>query len=181
MDPAISLSRHARLELSGVDRPVVREVQAPSRYGLSMHSWRDGLSVAAQADLDQVLDASLGLARRSLAEASEFDPFALVTDVEGRLLAVDVDTSALGKHPDSLAIARGITTQLKTLTDSARCTALTLNTRLSQERTDALEVRLDHREGASLIVLLPYKRPKFGGRLEFGELKAFAGPRDVWG
>jgi hypothetical protein len=146
-----------------------------------MHSWRDGLSDGAQADLDRVLDTSLGLARRKLTESSEFDPFALVTDAEGRLLAVDLDTSALGKHPDSLAIARATTAQLKTLTVSARCTALTLNTRLSQERTDAVEVRLDHREGASLIVLLPYKRPKFGGRLEFGELRAFPGPRDVWG
>jgi hypothetical protein len=146
-----------------------------------MHSWRDGLSAAAQTDLDRVLDTALGLARRSLAEASEFDPFALVTDVEGRLLAVDLDTSALGKHPDSAAIAHATAAQLKTLTASARCTALTLNTRLSQPRTDALEVRLEHREGAALLVLLPYKRPKFGGRLEFGELKAFPGIPEVWG
>lgn len=145
-----------------------------------MHSWRDGQSPAAQADLDRLLDSGLRLAQGHLAEASEFSPFPLIVDVDGRLLAVDLDLSALGKHPDALAIAEAAAGQLRHLGASARCTALVENTRLSKERTDAIEIRLEHREGAALVVLLPYKRAKFGNRTEYGELRAFPGKREVW-
>ena len=145
-----------------------------------MHSWRDQLSPAAQAELDKLLDAGLRLAQQNLAKTSEFAPFPLIVDVDGRLLAVDLDTSELGKHPDSVAISDAATAQLKHLARSARCTALVTNTRLSREKTDAIEVRLEHRDGAALLVLLPYKRPKFGGNVEFGQLRAFPGEREVW-
>jgi hypothetical protein len=145
-----------------------------------MQSWRDGLSVPAQADVDRLLDSALRLAQQNLVQASEFDPFALIAAVDGRLLAVDLDVSGLGKHPDSVAIMAATAAQLKTLASSARCTALAGNTRLSQEKTDAIEVRIEHREGIALLVLLPYKRPKFGGTIEYGDLKAFPARPEVW-
>ena len=145
-----------------------------------MHSWRDDLSAAALADVDRLLDTAIRLAQQNLARTSEFDPFALVTDGDGRLLAVELDTAALGKHPDSEMIADATAAQLRHLSPSARCSALTLNTRLSRERTNALEVRLEHRDGVALLVLLPHKRPTFGGNVEYGQLKAFPGKRDVW-
>jgi hypothetical protein len=145
-----------------------------------MHSWRDALSAAAQADVDRLLDNGLRLAQQHLVAASEFDPFAIIVAVDGRLLAVDLDTSELGKHPDAEAISLAARAQLRHLAPSARCTALVTNTRLSRERTDAIEVRLEHREGVGLIVLLPYKRPKFGGTTQYGEPAAYPGAREVW-
>lgn len=138
------------------------------------------MSDSARADLDRMLEASVRAAQQRLTQASEFDPFALVIDPEGRLLAVDLDLSGLGKHPDAATIAKAITAQLGTLATSVRCTALTLNTRLSREKTDAVEVRLEHREHAALLVLLPYKRPRFGGQIDYGQLRAFPGEREVW-
>jgi hypothetical protein len=164
-----------------LDPPLCRQrAEPPTRYGLVMQSWRDALSAPAQADVDRLLDSAIRLAQQSLAQASEFDPFALVAAVDGRLLAVDLDVSGLGKHPDSVAIMAATAAQLKTLASSARCTALAGNTRLSQEKTDAIEVRIEHREGVALLVLLPYKRPKFGGRIEYGEPRAFPGKREIW-
>ncbi|MDF1478549.1 hypothetical protein PYV02_05560 [Leifsonia sp. H3M29-4] len=145
-----------------------------------MHSWRDALSAAAQADIDRLLDSGLRLAQQHLVAASEFDPFAIIVAVDGRLLAVDLDTSELGKHPEAEAISLAARAQLRHLAPSARCTALVTNTRLSRERTDAIEVRLEHREGVALIVLLPYKRPKFGGTTQYGEAAAYPGVREVW-
>lgn len=133
-----------------------------------------------QADLDRVLDASMAIAQRALASSSEFDPFAVIIDGSGRLLAVDLDTSALGKHPDAAAIEEATVAQLRGLADTARCTGLTVNTRLSRERTDAIEVRLEHRDGGCLLVLLPYKRQRFGGVIDYGALATFAGVPEVW-
>lgn len=145
-----------------------------------MTSWRDGLSPAAQTDLDRLLDSALTIARANLAKASEFEPFALVADGDGRLLATDWDTSALGKHPDVEEVLAAALVQLRHIGQTSRATALVINTHLLQDKTDAVEVRLEHREGAAVVVLLRYKRARFGPHIEFGELSAFTGAREVW-
>jgi hypothetical protein len=145
-----------------------------------MSSWRDGVSAPAQAELDRLLDTSLALAQAQLAKAHEFDPFAVFAHDDGRVLGIELDTTGLGKHPDSVAVMNAALAQLRNLKGQARCTALTTNTRLSKEKTDALEISLEHRDGASLTVLLPYKRAKFGSVVEYGQLRAFAAAPRVW-
>jgi hypothetical protein len=145
-----------------------------------MNSWRDQLSPADQADVDRLLDTALGIARASLAGSSEFDPFAILVDVNGKTLQMELDLAGLGKHPETELILDATGKQLRTLCDTARCTALVVNTRLAKERTDAIEVRLEHKAGSALLVLLPYKRPKFGGVIEYGSLTAFAAQPDIF-
>lgn len=145
-----------------------------------MHSWRDTLSAASQADVDRLLDTGIRLAQQHLVAASEFDPFAIIIATDDRVLAVDLDTGELGKHPEVEAISRAARAQLRHLAPSARCTVLVANTRLNRERTDAIEVRLEHRDGVAILVLLPYKRPRFGGTTQYGEATAYAGVREVW-
>jgi hypothetical protein len=145
-----------------------------------MPSPRVVLSASAQSDVDRTLDAAIRVARNHLAESSEFDPFALVTDADGRLLAADVDLSSLGRHPESDLIADATTAQLRSIAGTIRCAALTVNTRLSELRTDAVEVRIEHRDGAALLVFLPYKRPRFGGAVEYGDLRAYPAAPTIW-
>jgi hypothetical protein len=145
-----------------------------------MPSPRVVLSASAQSDVDRALDAAIRVARNHLAESSEFDPFALVTDADGRLLAADVDLSRLGRHPESDLIADATTAQLRAIAGTIRCAALTVNTRLSELRTDAVEVRLEHRDGAAILVFLPYKRPRFGGAVEYGDLRAYPATPTIW-
>lgn len=146
-----------------------------------MTSWRDGLSQDALADLDSLLDSALGLARTYLATARKvFDPFAIVVDAKGRLLGTDWDTAALGKHPDVDEVLNAAVVQLRELSSSIRATALVVDTELAQDRSSAVEVRLEHRDGAARVVLLRYRRATFGPHVEFGELSAFPGTREVW-
>lgn len=140
----------------------------------------DALGDTARSDLDGLLAAALRTAQQHLAQAAEFEPFVLVVSTDGRMLAAEVDRSQLDNHPEAEEVARTATAQLVGLADSVRATALTLNTRLSKERSDAVEVRLEHRDGVSLLVLQPYKRPKFGGRIEYGELRTYRGAHEVW-
>lgn len=138
------------------------------------------LGDAARSHLDGLLAAALRTAKGHLAEAASFEPFVLVVSADGRMLAAEIDRSQLEKHPESEEVAAAATAQLVGLAASVRATALTLNTRLSKERSDAIEVRLEHRDGVSLLVLQQYKRPKFGGRIEYGELRTFRGAHEVW-
>jgi hypothetical protein len=140
----------------------------------------DELGDAARSDLDALLAAALRIAQQHLSQAATFDPFVLVTGRDGRMLAAEIDRSELGKHPESEELARAATAQLAGLAASVRATALTLTARLSRERSDAIEVRLDHADGVSRLVLMPFKRPKFGGRIEYGETMTFRGAHDVW-
>lgn len=133
-----------------------------------------------RADLDALLAAALRIAQQELDHAAAFDPFVLVTGSDGRMLAAEIDRSQLGRHPESEELEQAATAQLAGLAASVRATALTLTTRLARERTDAVEVRLDHRDGASIVVLLPFKRPKFGGRIEYGDTMTYRGAAEVW-
>ena len=141
---------------------------------------RDALGDDARSDLDALLAAALRVAQQELAQAETFEPFVLVTGRDGRMLSAEIDRSELDRHPESEEIARAATGQLAGLASSVRATALTLNARLSRERSDAIEVRLDHADGVSLLVLQQYKRPKFGGRIEYGDAKTFRGAHGVW-
>ena len=145
-----------------------------------MTAWRDDLSPAAHADVDRLIDSALTIARANLARASEFEPFAIVVADDGRLLGTDWDTSALGKHPEIEDVIAAALVQLRHIGRTSRATALVTNSRLARERTDAVEVRLEHRDGIALVVLLPYKRARFGPNIEFGQLSAFTGTREVW-
>jgi len=151
-----------------------------NRYGFTMNPWRDTMSAADQADMDRLLDTALGIARSALAGSSEFDPFAILIDLDGRTLQMELDLAGLGKHPETEQILSATQSQLRAQSHTSRCTALIVNTRLAKERTDAIEVRLEHKAKAALLVLLPYKRPKFGGVIEYGSLTAFAAPADVF-
>ncbi len=145
-----------------------------------MPSPRVVLSPAAQSEIDLLLAAAIRVAKQHLAESSEFTPFALVADHDGRLLVADVDISNLGKHPESSEIADAIVAQLRAVAAIVRGTALIVNTRLSERKTDAIEVRLEHSEGTAVLVFLPYKSSKLGGEIDFGELMLFPATPEIW-
>ena len=46
--------------------------------------------------------------------------------------------------------------------------------------SDAARVELEHRDGQALVVLLPYKRKRFGRSIEFGQLGATTGVSQIW-
>ncbi len=134
----------------------------------------------AQADVDRLMGMAVHLGKSRLAEAAEFDPIAILVDADDRLLEVEVDTSALGKHPETEDLIDTAIAQLRLARSAAKGTALVINTRLSKERVDAIEVRLEHRDGLSMVVLLRYKRATFGNRTEYEAPTVYSSPPAIW-
>lgn len=145
-----------------------------------MHSWGPEVDDAAQRDLDRLLDAGLRLAQAHLADAAHFEPELVVVAEDGRVLGLAADRDGLGKHPEVDEVLASAVRQLRRVRSEVVATALVINTRLQKERTDAIEVRLEHRNGGAATVLLPYKRATFGGRVDYGTLTGFVARRLVW-
>lgn len=145
-----------------------------------MHSWGTGVDDTAQAELDRLLDTALRLAQSQLADAAHFEPVALVLADDGRILEIDQDRSALSKHPEVVEVLANAVRHLRQVRTEVRATALVVNTRLNREHTDAVEIRVEHRAGVAAIVLLPYKRATFGGRVDYATLSGFVGRPQVW-
>ena len=145
-----------------------------------MHSWGTGGDDTAQAELDRLLDTAIRVAQSQLTEAAHFEPVALVLAEDGRILEIEQDRSALGKHPEVADVLTNAVRHLRQVRSEARATALVVNTRLAREHTDAVELRVEHRTGLAAIVLLPYKRATFGGRTDYGALTGFVGRPQVW-
>lgn len=139
------------------------------------------LSQGAQGELDRLLQSGLRAAEAELVRVAEFVPFVHTIDAQGRMLAAGFDLSALGKHPEPEAVIAHVTAALRAARDQLRAVAIVMNSTLQSPRIDVIEQRLEHVEGVSLTVLTRYKRPKFGGALEYGDTRSFAKPAEIWG
>jgi hypothetical protein len=140
-------------------------------------SWRNAASLQAQQDLDGLLAAAIEFAQQQLAKHGEFYPFVLTVATNGT-------TTALGSRPtineeqpaSSDVIAAGIEALIERR-DQLRACAVTADVRLPN-KTDAIRIDLEHRDGHTISALLPYtpKRKK----IEYGQLSAHAGQARIW-
>lgn len=145
-----------------------------------MTSWREALSDGARADVDQLVDSGLAVAKSRLQTLAFFPPVPIFANEQGAIMQVAHDPSGLGRKATATAVADDAVEQLKKVKEYARGVALITSTHLAKERTDAVEVWVEHGEGIAVSIILPYQRPTLGGVITFGQLRAFAGARRVW-
>jgi hypothetical protein len=143
-----------------------------------MPSWRDTTSPRAQGDLDQLLHAALGFARRELTDRGCFYPFAAAIRINGQpeMIAASLDTA--DGHLDAGQALASCLAQLSTRQHDFRAIATVTDVRLPAEGEDAIEVVLEHFEGQALRILLPYTQQN--GQTRFGTISASAGNRRIW-
>ena len=142
-----------------------------------MASWRDLASQQAQDDLDGLLNAALPFAQQMLDEHGEFFPFAVAVDVysDTRMIMGDPD---LGERPPSAEVISTILQELQRSREEFRAVARVADVRTAD--SDAVRVDLEHSEGPSMAVLLPYKKRRLRGGFEWGNLAATVAGPAVW-
>jgi hypothetical protein len=143
-----------------------------------MTSWRDMASPRAQADLDELLNASLGFAQHQLANRGEYYPYAATLGQDGTAGTLMAQSNEGDEHPDSVAVIASCVAALIDVRHTIRAGAVVSDVRLS-DGGDAVRVDLEHSEGATLTVLLPYAKKRFRG-VAFGQLRAQSGERRIW-
>ena len=145
-----------------------------------MTSWREIASEAAQNDLDRLADATVAAARNFLDRNGEFIPFPMAIKSDGELALIGLQQPDVPEVPLSQDVIDGIVELFRDRRDSIRALAIGIDVHIEGEDLDAIEVRLEHREGISLSVLIPYLRDPLDENYEYEEPRAQAGDPAIW-
>lgn len=143
-----------------------------------MSSWRDIVSIQAQEDLDGLLEPALGFAQEMLEKYREFFPFAVVVDQSGEQGMVA--GSAEIERPGSSDLIQLIIAGLVEQRSGLRAAAVVADVRLPELGSDAVRLTLEHSEGVSLEVMVPYRIRRFRRVVEFDDMMVSDAERTIW-
>jgi len=122
-----------------------------------------------------MLNLALPFAQQMLARHGEFYPYAFSMNSEGEVRMEAAHTGS--ERPSSLDLLallyRGLAAKGKEL----RAAAIASDVKLGSGE-DAIRLEIEHREGAVLAVVLPYRKEH--GGIKYGDLAAFPGERRIW-
>ena len=144
-----------------------------------MASWRDSTSAQAQRDLDGLLNVVLAFAQQELRSHGEFFPFGAAIRVDGKVEMIAARPDPDDEHPLASDVIAACSETLTERRGAIRAGAVVVDVR-TNEGVDAIRVDLEHAEGLALTVLLPYARKRLHRAVEFGEIRAQAGQRQIW-
>jgi hypothetical protein len=141
-------------------------------------SWRDTASAQAQADLDGLLSNVMPLAKQTLGKHGELLPYAATVDNDGNEALVSPDPGQAEELPSSHDVLALLYEAASNSSQSLRAVAFVAAVRVSDAY--AIRVELEHKEGISMAVVLPYERDAATDSIAVGASRATANPARVW-
>lgn len=139
----------------------------------------------SRPDLDSLLNALLPFAQGMLAKHGEFYPFAATLKQSGEL-ALEASHTGDDHSASSevlVLLETGLRQRAQAEDSVLRATGICVDARVqppsSTEKTDAIQMKLEHVDGEAIEVFLPYRK-NFLGRLKYGELFAAPGTPTVF-
>jgi hypothetical protein len=145
-----------------------------------MSAWRESASEEAQNDLDSLADATIAAARNFLERNGDFIPFPMAVKADGELALIGLNQPQSADVPQAQDVIDGIIGLFRERRDSIRALAIGTNVQIPSEAMDAIEVRLEHREGICISVLVPYRLDSLDDSYEYEEPRAQAGDPAIW-
>jgi hypothetical protein len=143
-----------------------------------MADWRDSASEDAQADLDRLAQMSIGFAESVLDEDGDFLPFPIVIRTNGEV--VRVGTPPMPESAGDDEVIDRIIELFQKRAETIRALAIGVNGRISERDTDAIEVRLEHRDRIGLTLRIPYRRDPLDDSFEYEAPVVRESPRVIW-
>lgn len=145
-----------------------------------MVSWRDDASPQAQQDADTLLSTVLEVAGQRLATDGGFYPFGAAYTTAGDLVLLEGDPD-LGDQPSTDDVLHSLHVGTEQRRDEYRSVALAADVTdaVTGEDRTGVRVEIEHREGTSLVLLVPYTRAPQGA-LAYGEMEGALNARRVW-
>jgi hypothetical protein len=122
-----------------------------------MSNWRDTASEEVQDDFDRLAEVTIAAARNFLDQNGDFIPFPMVVKSDGELALIGLEQPVTPTPPDPQEVIAGIVGLFRDRRNSIRALAIASDVEIPAEATDAVEVRLEHRDGPSVTVLVPYQ------------------------
>jgi len=78
-------------------------------------------------------------------------------------------------------VVDGIVDLFRDRRNSIRALAIASDVTIPSEQVDAIEVRLEHRDGIAITVLVPYRADPLDDSYEYDEPRAQEGEHVIWG
>jgi len=138
-----------------------------------------------KSDCEKLMNAVLPLAERMLSQFGEFYPYGGYMKPDGEITNVgaeDEDT----EHPksrDLLYVLRDSSSEMAAI-GGCKATAIVFDVRVvppgTDEKSDAVQVCLEHADGYSAEIFLPYQIDQ-DGRVTYGTMFAQEGKHDIFG
>ncbi|MDX6286994.1 MAG: hypothetical protein QOG53_2479 [Frankiales bacterium] len=143
-----------------------------------MPSWRETTPQLVQDDLDAVLSAALDAAQNLLNKNGEFFPFGVTVSETGEVGLAAAD--GLGEQPASTVVLDNLYAGVSGNRDAYRAAGFVAD--VKADRSDAVRVEAEHRDGGpALVVLMPYQRKGMVKKVvQYGQMSAGAGERRIW-
>jgi hypothetical protein len=141
--------------------------------------------VSGKSDCDQLLNAVMPLAERMLGEFGEFYPYGGYMKPSGEIATVGVKDQE-DDHPKSMDLIYVLRNSFSEMavTGACKATAIVFDVRVvppgAEEKSDAVQFWLEHADGYSAEVFLPYRIDQ-DGRVTFGAMFAQEGKHDIFG
>jgi hypothetical protein len=145
-----------------------------------MTNWRDGASEEVQDDFDRLAEVTIAAARNFLDQAGDFIPFPMVIKADGELALIGLEQPVTPTVPDVLEVTKGIENLFRERRDSIRALAIGSDVQVPEEATDAIEVRLEHRDGLAVTVIVPYQIDSLDDTYIYDEPRIQDGDRVIW-
>lgn len=129
--------------------------------------------------MQELIDSAFAVARAGLAGAEVLQATPLMVTLADDVLQLSIDDLVPAATPADQRLELAL--QALTRAESAaRAFAVVATAHVAGQRSDAVEIWAEHREGVALTILQPFKRTLIGGVVEFGEVSAYAADRRIW-
>lgn len=129
-----------------------------------------------QQDLDELLSQLAVLAKALIIRNGEFFPFGASIGKRGKYTLVTPVPEA--DQPTSHDVVDAIFSDLRSSRGSLRACGVAAMA-ATVEGTDAVRIELEHSEGSSLVIALPYTRGDLGA-FAYGDMEAHRANRRIW-
>jgi hypothetical protein len=145
-----------------------------------MSNWRDDASEEVQDDFDRLAEVTLAAARSFLDLEGAFIPFPMAIKTDGVLAPIGSEQPVTPTTPDIDEVMDGLVGLFRERRGSIRALAIGADVLIPDEMMDAIEVRLEHRDGIAIKILVPYQIDSLDDTYLYDEPRIQAGDRIIW-
>jgi len=169
-------------EICGLVRPTPRTSAVASQQGLEGGPTFE--SPAAKKECEVLMNAVMPFAQEMLSKSQAFFPFGATLSLDGKVTAAAGSTGE--SHPDANVLIALLEEGFRQGAKEGRykATALAVDIRTippgKDKKQDAIQIRLDHRDGYSVRVIFPYTL-SVSGSLQLEEPFAAPGEKAIFG
>jgi hypothetical protein len=145
-----------------------------------MSSWPGEASDEVQEDFDRLAEVTIAAAQNFLDLNGDFIPFPMAIKADGELALIGLEQPETPRPPDPNEVIDGIVGLFRDRRGSVRALAIGADIEISAEAMDAIEVRLEHRDGFAITVVVPYQLDPLDDSYLYDEPRVTPAQPRIW-